>query len=101
MEYEIGVDLGGTKLLIALADARGKIIQERQTASDLYGSKWFNILIRGINAIVKENNLSMSDVSAIGIGSPQIKIRFMDKQYNLRDVLKVFLEQKLKKNVLV
>jgi glucokinase len=68
----IGVDLGGTKILTALADSKGNIISTAKidTLADLGQKQVINNIIRSINMALKQAKVPMSRISKIGIGAP-------------------------------
>ncbi|MFH1710086.1 MAG: ROK family protein [bacterium] len=68
----VGVDLGGTKILTALADSEGKMISSVKidTQADLGPDKVIANMIRSIILVAKQAKIPMSRISKIGIGAP-------------------------------
>ena len=68
----IGVDLGGTKILTALADSKGHIISTARidTLASLGQNQVINNILRSINTVCKQAKVPLSRVSRIGIGAP-------------------------------
>jgi glucokinase len=68
----IGVDLGGTKILTALADSKGNIISTAKidTQPDLGQKQVINNILRSINLALRQAKVPMSRVSRVGIGAP-------------------------------
>lgn len=71
-QHIIGIDLGGTKIGIVLADLEGKIIyQDTSPTEAAKGEEAVleNIFI-AINKLLNETKKDINDIKAIGIGSP-------------------------------
>jgi glucokinase len=68
----IGVDLGGTKILTALADSKGHIISTARidTLASLGQKQVINNILRSINTVCKQAKVPLSRVSRVGIGAP-------------------------------
>lgn len=68
----IGIDLGGTKILTALADSNGRILStvRMDTQARLGPKKVIENIIRSITAACKQAKVPLSRVSRIGIGAP-------------------------------
>ena len=68
----IGIDLGGTKILTALADSEGKIISSVQvdTQAALGPEKVIANIIKSISLVTKQARVPLSRVSRVGIGAP-------------------------------
>jgi glucokinase len=68
----IGVDLGGTKIAVAVVSHEGNVIGPLYTAPTL-GNESKDVVLRGIfdaiDHIIIENDLDKADISGIGIGS--------------------------------
>ncbi|ACL70354.1 ROK family protein [Halothermothrix orenii] len=71
-EYYVGVDLGGTKILTALADARGKIVAKKKLPTEARKGeeKVIQNIVSSIDAVLQEKGLSREDVITLGVGSP-------------------------------
>ncbi len=71
-KYVIGVDLGGTKILTALADLEGQILQRVRVETG--ANEPAEQVVRRINTTVEqvlnEAQVSKDDVLRIGVGSP-------------------------------
>ena len=62
--YTIGVDLGGTNIAVGIVDENYKIIARNSTPTNL-GRDYDEIIAdmgKLINALIKENNLSLDDI---------------------------------------
>ena len=68
----IGIDLGGTKILTAVADKNGKIIAEAKlpTETELGQEKIKKNIFKSIESVMEKAELHNNDIRAIGIGSP-------------------------------
>lgn len=70
--YYIGVDLGGTKILTAVADKKGKILARKKLPTE--ASKGTETIIKNINKTIKfvmeAENLKKSNICRIAVGSP-------------------------------
>ncbi len=68
----IGVDLGGTKILTALADSKGGILSivKIDTESASGPEKVLSNITRSIVLAAKQAKVPMSRISRIGIGAP-------------------------------
>jgi len=71
-KYVIGIDLGGTKISTALSTFEGEIIHNLviPTKAEEGEVSVLNRMIRTIENVLSEANVSVDDVQAIGIGSP-------------------------------
>ncbi len=99
--FLIGIDLGGTKLLVSLFDRRFHMISEEKHKTDLAGGRksFLKLLIESVKDLVKEADLTLNEVAGLGIGVPGLidsdgkkvvacpNIAFL-KQYSLAGVLK-------------
>ena len=72
MDYSIGVDIGGTKVAIAVVDDNGKIKEQSVILTDLGIAPEAMILkINGeISKVLKGSGVPMKNVAGIGIGAP-------------------------------
>nr|WP_309101857.1 ROK family protein [Fredinandcohnia onubensis] len=67
-DLAIGVDLGGTKLLVALISIEGKIIKELECKSSKHGADHISVtLINAINQLVE--NIDRGRLRGIGVAS--------------------------------
>ena len=71
-DYVVGVDMGGTKILAAVINAEGEIVQQAKTATK--PKKGPHTVIKRIARCIREAidsaKLKSSQIHAIGIGSP-------------------------------
>lgn len=70
--FNIGVDLGGTNIKIAVVDRGGNVIYSDSTPTEAhkgYGHTIHNI-INAIKGILSKNNLDISQIGGIGFGCP-------------------------------
>ena len=69
-DYVIGIDLGGTKIYTAVVDLEGKIISEETVATNAAEGEQavLNRILGTVETALK--NVDISNVKAIGIGSP-------------------------------
>jgi glucokinase len=72
--YVVGVDIGGTKLRIGLANAAGELIARSQTSSREIASP--DALIRqvrsGVNDLLRRTSVTQSSLRAIAVGVPGV-----------------------------
>ncbi|MGM0437962.1 MAG: ROK family protein [Bacillota bacterium] len=68
----IGIDLGGTKILTAVADKKGKIIAKDKLATETEsGQKRIKEnIFKSVYNVLKKGNVKLDEIDAIGIGSP-------------------------------
>jgi glucokinase len=71
-DYVVGVDMGGTKILAAVINAKGEIVQQAKTATKpKKGSdEVIKRIARCIGEAIDGAELNSSQIRAIGIGSP-------------------------------
>ncbi|MDO5518157.1 MAG: ROK family protein [Clostridium sp.] len=71
MNY-IGVDLGGTNIVVGLVDENGKIIKSinRPTEKERGVEPIFDDIFDMCNELIKEFNLDKSNLKGVGIGAP-------------------------------
>ncbi|MDR0676631.1 MAG: ROK family protein [Elusimicrobiota bacterium] len=65
-KYYIGVDIGGTKIVIALIDINGNVLFKKILSTELNLNK--NVVIRNISEIIDEIKIIYKDINIIGIG---------------------------------
>ncbi|GBF10273.1 ROK family protein [Tepidibacillus sp. HK-1] len=72
MAYSIGVDIGGTKVAIAIVNEKGEIIEQTKIPTDLSISPQEMIarISSQIEQVIQKSAVSMNDVIGIGIGAP-------------------------------
>lgn len=70
--YVIAVDIGGTNLRVAIVDRNGKIIEKKQTPTEVSGGATVVIqqVIGLIYDVLKKSKVSFCQVIGIGIGCP-------------------------------
>ncbi|SJZ42094.1 ROK family protein [Selenihalanaerobacter shriftii] len=70
--YVIGVDLGGTKILTALADLEGEILAKSRlaTLADEGQTVVVKRIIESIEQVLKDAEIKRKEVQAIGVGCP-------------------------------
>ena len=71
-DYIVGVDMGGTKILAAVINGKGEIVQQAKTATKpKKGSdEVIKRIVRCIRQAIDGAELKLSQIRAIGIGSP-------------------------------
>ena len=71
-DYVVGVDMGGTKILAAVIDAKGEIVQQakRATKPKKGPEEVIERITRCIREAIDGAELKPSQIRAIGIGSP-------------------------------
>lgn len=73
-KYVIGIDLGGTKILVGLLDEKFKLISSLKTK--MVASKgepvFFKLITSTIEQLISEAKIDLKDVRAIGMGCPGI-----------------------------
>ncbi|NLC66806.1 MAG: ROK family protein [Clostridium sp.] len=71
-KYVIGIDLGGTKIATAISDLKGEIVEKivLDTKSYLGEEVVISRIIKTIDDVIEKSNINLSDIKAIGIGSP-------------------------------
>lgn len=72
--YVVGIDIGGTKLRLALADLTGQILARRasSTAESKSADAVVEAIERGVEALTYETNIPRSALRAIAAGAPGI-----------------------------
>ena len=72
MEYSIGIDLGGTKVLSALINKEtGEVVSsvKKKTKKDKGPNKILEKIIESIQELIDENKIDKSHIESIGIGA--------------------------------
>ncbi len=72
MDYAIGIDLGGTKVLSALINKKnGEVISstKKKTRKDKGPTRIIEKIIESIHEILDDSSVSKSEISSIGIGA--------------------------------
>lgn len=72
VDYSIGIDIGGTKVAIAIISTNGEIAEQVVIPTDLSikPEKMIANINQTIDMLMKQANLSTKDVKGIGIGAP-------------------------------
>lgn len=68
--YVIGIDLGGTTRIGALADGAGNILCRSQTQTEAGYEAGIEGIARQVSALIENAGIAKSDVTALGIGVP-------------------------------
>ena len=68
--FAIGIDIGGTSIKAGLVDGEGKIIYSNRKKTESTPTKCIDNMILQIKDILNSNNLTISDIKGIGLGSP-------------------------------
>ncbi len=71
-KYSIGIDLGGTKILIALVNKiTGEVIHsvKKKTKKDKGPKNIIRKMLEGISELLDESKISISNIESIGIGA--------------------------------
>jgi len=71
-DYYIGIDVGGTKVLTALADEKGLILKKAQepTEADKGEEAIISNIKKSIDRVINNSPITKKEVKRIGIGSP-------------------------------
>ena len=71
MKQSIGVDIGGTKVAVAIINEKGEIVSRRQAPSEVESAETlFEQVVRLINEELNEHPFSIQEMEGIGIGLP-------------------------------
>ncbi len=97
--YRIGVDIGGMSVKIGVVDEKGKIVRQDRVKTLETADKVIKSMAGLIDKILKEEKVSLNEVSGIGIGCPGAVSREKGMVEYLPNLgwYKVPLEKKLKK----
>lgn len=71
-KFSIGIDLGGTKILIALVDkTTGEVVchVKKKTKKDKGPKNIIRKMVDGINELLDESEVNIDDIESIGIGA--------------------------------
>jgi len=68
----VGVDLGGTKILTAVADRQGNVLSKVKvpTGAELGRQHVIDEVVRSVEVALNEAGLSVDKVAAVGVGAP-------------------------------
>lgn len=70
--FSIGIDLGGTKILLALVNKEtGEVVHsvKKKTKKDKGPNNIIRKMIEGIEELVEESHAGLADISSIGVGA--------------------------------
>src|SRR5699024_7065591 len=72
MQYSVGVDIGGTKIAIAVVNEYGDIIEENiiQTDQSKTPEKMISIICDEIKKVVSESGVQLGEIKGVGVGAP-------------------------------
>ena len=71
MKQSIGVDIGGTKVAVAIINEKGEIVSRRQAPSEVESAETlFEQVVRLVNEELNEHPFSIQEIEGIGIGLP-------------------------------
>ena len=71
MKQSIGVDIGGTKVAVAIINEKGEIVSCRQAPSEVKSAETlFEQVVRLINEELNEHPFSIEEMEGIGMGLP-------------------------------
>ncbi|SDK22319.1 ROK family protein [Sediminibacillus albus] len=72
MVFAIGVDIGGTKVAIALVDQQGEISEQTKIPTDtsIDPKQMIEKIIESIEKLISAADISITEILGIGIGSP-------------------------------
>ncbi len=71
-KYSIGIDLGGTKILIALVDRdTGKVLEhvKKKTKKDKGPKNIIRKMLDGIDELIEKSGKTLDEISSIGVGA--------------------------------
>lgn len=71
-KFSIGIDLGGTKILIALVDkTTGEVVHhvKKKTKKDKGPKNIIRKMIEGIEELLKESDIPLQEIESIGVGA--------------------------------
>jgi len=71
-QVKVGVDLGGTRIKMALVDTRGRLSFRREAATPFKAgrSEVIDLLVDDIRDIIKKSGAKKRDIGGVGIGVP-------------------------------
>ncbi|WP_077328608.1 ROK family protein [Virgibacillus siamensis] len=72
MKYSIGVDIGGTKVAVAIVDQIGSIVKHRIIPTDLSipPEQMIKRIIQVVNEVLRDDRFSHDVITGIGVGVP-------------------------------
>ncbi len=70
-QYVLGVDLGGTKILTALVDRRGRVLERVRMATPQTGPDTVvAAIVESVGAVVQQAGIEPGGIEAVGVGAP-------------------------------
>jgi len=72
MQYSMGVDIGGTKIAIAIVSEYGNIIEKNiiQTDHSKTPEQMISIICGEIKKVVSESGVQLEEIKGVGVGAP-------------------------------
>lgn len=70
--YSIGIDIGGTKILVALLDARFKVVSEikLKTKAEKGERNFLRTIAGAVEYVLKDGDVGRKEIAGIGVGCP-------------------------------
>ena len=71
-KFSIGIDLGGTKILIALVNREtGEVVHhvKKKTKKDKGPKNIIRKMVEGIEELIEESSISLENIQSIGVGA--------------------------------
>lgn len=70
--FNVGVDMGGTKVAIGLVTPEGEILKKKKYATEAYKGheRIIKKLIREIKSLIVDSSIDFDDIYSIGVGVP-------------------------------
>ncbi|MDI6732163.1 MAG: ROK family protein, partial [Candidatus Margulisbacteria bacterium] len=90
----IGIDIGGSNARFGLADGSENIIARHELPSGIYHGTWQTNLITGIDNLLAAAKVNITQVKAIGVGTPDLSLTFQGQKTTLRTPIKKILQDK-------
>lgn len=70
-QYALGIDIGGTKVAVAVVDRDGQILHRHELPSDTSSADaLFETVLNGIRAVLETSEMMMDDFYGVGAGVP-------------------------------
>ncbi len=68
--FSVGVDIGGMSVKVGLVDDEGKIVSQSRVKTAPTAEEVISNMVKQINDLLNEKNLSAKDIRGIGVGCP-------------------------------
>ncbi len=81
--FAIGIDIGGMSIKFGLVNEQGEIVQKHVIKTPKTATEGVDVIIEGINAVIKESGAQIEQIRGIGIGCPGA----VDSKEGIIDVL--------------